>query len=55
MAKEKREAKLTDGDPSSSKQVDIAAPVASIIPAEMERLDNALDDDNFNERKTIQN
>ena len=55
MSREKREAKLTDGGPSSSKQDNVAAAVASIISAQMERLNNALDDDNFNEGKTTQN
>ena len=55
MAREKRKARLTDGGPSSSKQDDEAADVACIIPAQMERLNNAFDDDNFNEGKTMQN
>ena len=54
MTREKREAKLTDGGPSSSKQDDEAAAVACIIPAQMERLNNAFDDDNFKEGKKVQ-
>ena len=39
--------KLTGGGPSTSKQDDEAAPVASIIPAQIDSLSNMFDDDNF--------
>ena len=47
LAKEKRESKLTGGGPSSSKQDDETAAVSSIIPAQIDSLDNPFDDDNF--------
>lgn len=47
IAKEKRESKLTGGGPSSSKQDDEAAAVSSIIPAQINSLDNPFDDDHF--------
>ncbi|CAB3980092.1 Hypothetical predicted protein [Paramuricea clavata] len=48
LAKEKRESKLTSGgSPSSSKQDDEAAAVSSIIPGQIDSLNNPFDDDNF--------
>ena len=46
FAKEKRESKLTGGGPSSSKQDDEAAAVSSIIPTQIDSLNNPFDDDN---------
>ena len=47
LAKEKRETKLTGGGPSSSKQDDEPAAVASIIPRQFDSLNNPFDDDSF--------
>ena len=55
LAKEKREVKLTGGGPSSSKQDDEAAAVASIIPAQIDSLNNVFDDDNFEVGETMPN
>ena len=55
LAKEKREVKLTGGGPSTTKQDDEAAAVASIIPAQIDSLSNMFDDDNFEIGKTMPN
>ena len=55
LAKDKREVKLTGGGPSTSKQDDEAAAVASIIPAQIDSLSNMFDDDNFEIGKTMPN
>ena len=55
LAKEKREVKLTGGGPSTSKQDDEVAAVASIIPAQIDSLSNMFDDDNFEIGKTMPN
>ena len=47
LAKEKREAKLTGGGPSTSSQVGEVAVVASIIPAQVDSLNNTFNDDNY--------
>jgi hypothetical protein len=47
--------KLTGGCPSTSKQDDEAAAVASIIPAQIDSLSNMFDDDNFEIGKTMPN
>lgn len=46
IAKERREAKLTGGGPATISHGEEAAAVASIIPAQIESLNNAFDDDN---------
>ena len=55
LAKEKREVKLTGGGPSTTKQDDEAAAVASIIPAQIDSLSNMFDEDNFEIGKTMPN
>ena len=45
--KEKRVAKLTGSGPSTSNHGEEASAVASIIPAQIESLDNVFDDDNY--------
>ena len=47
LAKEKRVAKLTGGGPSTSNHGEEVSAVASIIPAQIESLDNVFDDDNY--------
>ena len=47
LAKEKRVAKLTGSGPSTSNHGEEASAVASIIPAQIESLDNVFDDDNY--------
>ena len=46
LGKEKRESKLTGGGPSSFKQDDEAAAVSSIIPGQIDNLNNPFEDDN---------
>ena len=48
LAKEKKVAKfMTGGGPSTSNDGEEASAVASIIPAQIESLDNVFDDDNY--------
>jgi hypothetical protein len=47
IAKEKREVKLTGGGMASSERDEGAEAFVSIIPDQMTSLDNAFDDDNY--------
>lgn len=53
LAKEKRAAKLTGGGVSTSPADEQSSAIASIIPAQIDSLENPFDDDNYESGKGI--